>query len=277
MVERWGTNRMVGCYVSSLPVDAMKSLAGFPDVSTITRIFAAEVNLKAFPTFSRSGRQQDTIKFLDDFHKVCKWNNWIDERRKKEIFLLSLEGAADRWVTNFKAKDEAKFAELTFDNDLDNSLISAFKKKFVTNYWKEVYLKQYEEYRQSLNEISLEYLETKCYLLQKANLSKEEKPVKQQIRDILNGLVPQVYQFCDHAIKDPYRKDIKESPKTIDGLETIFAWAEECLYTIYNTISYKSDHVASVAQPQVVRSTQPVYTVVQRNDSNMNHTNEKPD
>ncbi|KAI8327682.1 hypothetical protein BD560DRAFT_442042 [Blakeslea trispora] len=176
--------------------------------------------------------------------------------------LVESKGAADRWVTNFKAKDEAKFAELTFDNDLDNSLISAFKKKFVTNYWKEVYLKQYEEYRQSLNEISLEYLETKCYLLQKANLSKEEKPVKQQIRDILNGLVPQVYQFCDHAIKDPYRKDIKESPKTIDGLETIFAWAEECLYTIYNTISYKSDHVASVAQPQVVRSTQPVYTVV---------------
>lgn len=28
-VERWGTDRMVGCYVSSLPVEAMKSLAGF--------------------------------------------------------------------------------------------------------------------------------------------------------------------------------------------------------------------------------------------------------
>ncbi|KAG1567653.1 hypothetical protein G6F47_009448 [Rhizopus delemar] len=29
MVGRWGTDRMVGCYVSSLPVEAMKSLAGF--------------------------------------------------------------------------------------------------------------------------------------------------------------------------------------------------------------------------------------------------------
>lgn len=28
-VGRWGTDRMVGCYVSSLPVEAMKSLAGF--------------------------------------------------------------------------------------------------------------------------------------------------------------------------------------------------------------------------------------------------------
>lgn len=33
MVGRWGTDRMVGCYVSSLPVDAMKSLAGFPVAS----------------------------------------------------------------------------------------------------------------------------------------------------------------------------------------------------------------------------------------------------
>ncbi|CEI94485.1 hypothetical protein RMCBS344292_08695 [Rhizopus microsporus] len=30
MVGRWGTDRMVGCYISSLPVEAMKSLAGFP-------------------------------------------------------------------------------------------------------------------------------------------------------------------------------------------------------------------------------------------------------
>lgn len=29
MVGRWGTDRMVGCYVSSLPVEAMKCLAGF--------------------------------------------------------------------------------------------------------------------------------------------------------------------------------------------------------------------------------------------------------
>ena len=33
MVGRWGTDRMVGCYISSLPVDAMKSLAGFPVVA----------------------------------------------------------------------------------------------------------------------------------------------------------------------------------------------------------------------------------------------------
>jgi hypothetical protein len=30
MVGRWGTDRMVGCYISSLPVEAMKCLAGFP-------------------------------------------------------------------------------------------------------------------------------------------------------------------------------------------------------------------------------------------------------
>jgi hypothetical protein len=30
MVGRWDTDRMVGCYISSLPVEAMKSLAGFP-------------------------------------------------------------------------------------------------------------------------------------------------------------------------------------------------------------------------------------------------------
>ncbi|CEJ05561.1 hypothetical protein RMCBS344292_19499 [Rhizopus microsporus] len=30
MVGRWSTDRMVGCYISSLPVEAMKSLTGFP-------------------------------------------------------------------------------------------------------------------------------------------------------------------------------------------------------------------------------------------------------
>ncbi|CEJ05409.1 hypothetical protein RMCBS344292_19351 [Rhizopus microsporus] len=30
MVGRWSTDRMVGCYISSLPVEAMQSLAGFP-------------------------------------------------------------------------------------------------------------------------------------------------------------------------------------------------------------------------------------------------------
>ena len=29
MVGRWGTDRMIGCYVISLPVEAMKSLSGF--------------------------------------------------------------------------------------------------------------------------------------------------------------------------------------------------------------------------------------------------------
>ncbi|CEP12537.1 hypothetical protein [Parasitella parasitica] len=29
MAERWGMDCMVGCYISSLPLDAMKSLAGF--------------------------------------------------------------------------------------------------------------------------------------------------------------------------------------------------------------------------------------------------------
>ncbi|CAO3682377.1 unnamed protein product [Rhizopus microsporus] len=30
MVSRWGTDPMVGCYISSLPVELMKGLAGFP-------------------------------------------------------------------------------------------------------------------------------------------------------------------------------------------------------------------------------------------------------
>ncbi|CEI86180.1 hypothetical protein RMCBS344292_00624 [Rhizopus microsporus] len=29
-VGKWGTDRMVGCYISSLPMGAMKSLAGSP-------------------------------------------------------------------------------------------------------------------------------------------------------------------------------------------------------------------------------------------------------
>ena len=29
MVGRWGTDRMVGCYMSTLPLEAMKSLSGF--------------------------------------------------------------------------------------------------------------------------------------------------------------------------------------------------------------------------------------------------------
>ena len=44
MVGRWGTDRMVGCYISSLPVEAMKSLSLCKNLWCLTLLFTATRN-----------------------------------------------------------------------------------------------------------------------------------------------------------------------------------------------------------------------------------------
>lgn len=100
-------------------------------------------------------------------------------------------------ASNLKNKEKEAFRRLSFDDGSTDSLVGRFKQKFITIHWQELCLKQYEEYKQGLNETSLEYLEMKRYLLQRINVSSDGKPEKQQVRDVLNGLVPQVYQLCD--------------------------------------------------------------------------------
>ncbi|KAI8328095.1 hypothetical protein BD560DRAFT_441933 [Blakeslea trispora] len=198
-------------------------------------VSSAEMNTKNAPLFSGAGRLQDPQKFLNEFNKAARWNNWMTDDRKKEIFDLCLEGAAERWIENLKNKNAITFKTMPFDDGKEESVVGYFKKKFVTDYWTENYIRQYEEYRQRLNETPLEYLETKQYLLKRANL-------------------PSVYQFCDKVIKDPYRSEIQTSLSTIDGLEKLLLWDEQCLYTSYKLGDLKTEHVLPIPQnyPQTV-------------------------
>ncbi|KAI8366175.1 hypothetical protein BD560DRAFT_471948 [Blakeslea trispora] len=212
----------------------------------------AEMNTKAAPLFTGSGLYQDPLKFLEKFNKAARWNNWCQEDRKKEIFILCFEGAAERWVSNLKYKDHEKFKLLPFDDGTENSIIGQFKKKFVTEQWREIYLKQYEEYRQGHHETPLEYLENKRFLLQRACLVANDKSDKQQVRDVLNGLDPKVYQFCDQAMKDPYRSEIREDVKNLDGLKKLLVWAE----------AFQTDHLVQPPTTTFVQTEKSVCSVM---------------
>lgn len=49
-------------------------------------VCAGETNSRKAPMLSGSGRSQDPLKFIEDFEKAARWNNWLTDDRKKETF-----------------------------------------------------------------------------------------------------------------------------------------------------------------------------------------------
>jgi hypothetical protein len=108
-------------------------------------IATGESNNRNPPSFSGAERHQDPLKFIEDFDKVARWNNWRSDGRKKETFTLCLTGHAERWATNHLMKDEELFKQLAFDEKTDDSILAKFKKEYITDDWYETYTKQYED------------------------------------------------------------------------------------------------------------------------------------
>lgn len=74
-------------------------------------------------------------------------------------------------------------------------------------------------------------MEIKRYLMQRADPTGTERTVKQQVRDILKGLLPQVRNFCEKKLKDPFSTTTAKSTlETFEGLEKLLRWAEGCMY-----------------------------------------------
>lgn len=189
-----------------------------------------EENNKTVPTFSGSARAQDPLKFIEDFQKAAKWNNWRTDERKKETFLMCLNGHAERWVKNHLMADKEMFKVLEFEPESGEGLLSLFKEQYVTEDWYELYTKEYEDRKQSSQETPLEYLEAKRDLFQRAGPECGERSKKQQVRDIMKGLVPQVAKFCDQKLKDPFNQAARTTAVTVEGVEKLLKWAEQCLY-----------------------------------------------
>ncbi|KAI8347871.1 hypothetical protein BD560DRAFT_427714 [Blakeslea trispora] len=76
---------------------------------------AGEINNKTPPSFSGTGELQDPLLFIEQFDRTAKWNNWRDDGRLKELFMLCLTGHAKRWAKNHITNDAEKFESMTFD------------------------------------------------------------------------------------------------------------------------------------------------------------------
>lgn len=94
-----------------------------------------EENNKTVPTFSGLARAQDPLKFIEDFQKAAKWNNWRTDERKKETFLMCLNGHAERWVKNHLMSAKETFKALKFEPDSGEGLLSLFKEQCITENW----------------------------------------------------------------------------------------------------------------------------------------------
>lgn len=214
-------------------------------------VATGETNTRSPPMFSGTGRTQDPLRFLEDFEKVSKWNNWRTDERKKETFLLCLTGHAERWMKNHLMNDMKTFETLLYDDGTENCILSKFKENYITEEWYELYTKHYEERTQTNEETPLEFMEIKRYLMQRAGPDCIDRTEKQKVRDIMKGLLPQVRIFCEKKLKDPFNKEAKKTLDGLDGLEKLLRWAESCLYEDRKVLNVTSDEENIVGSTSV--------------------------
>lgn len=228
---------------------------------------AGETNNRTPPTFSGTGTTQDPLRFLEDFEKVSKWNNWRTDERKKETFLLCLTGHAERWVKNHLMSKLDEFNKLAFENDTDDCLLKKFKNQYITEDWYEIYTKQYEDRIQVNEETPTEYMEVKRYLFQRAGTECEDRTEKQQVREIMKGLLLQVRTFCEKKLKDPFNAAAKKNMDNLEGLEKLLKWAESCLYEDKKVLALQSIQESEVGLP--------IMSIMRRNGNGHNNEFEK--
>lgn len=198
-------------------------------VPTPTYLSRDLTKFKEPPTFSGSGNTQDPLEFLYMFERAAFWNNWKTKERRKEMFVICLTGQAKWWVQN-NIINEAEYPNWPFEKEGEvEGLLNKFKTKYVTDKWYELYIQQYEDRKQQIGETPTEYLEIKRYLFQRSGQDVNERSVKQQVRDVMKGLLPEVFKFCEQKIKDPFDTRAKQTLESFDTVAKLLKWAENCL------------------------------------------------
>ncbi|KAI8340962.1 hypothetical protein BD560DRAFT_428098 [Blakeslea trispora] len=193
-------------------------------------VTTGETNFKEAPKFSGMASSQDPMLFIESYKRVAKWNNWKSDERLKEMFLLNLVGLADTWAEN-NIKNDPNYEAMPFEDTKDNEgLLTKFRERYVTEDWLEIYVQQYEDRRQDDEELPTEYLEHKRYLFQRTGDYQVDVKDKQQIREVIKGLRPEVAKFCEMKTKDPFNTEAKKAMDSFEGLTKLLMWAETCLY-----------------------------------------------
>lgn len=101
----------------------------------------------------------------------------------------------------------------------------------------------------------MEYMEVKRYLYGRASPEGNDRTEKQQAREIMKGLLPQVRLFCERKLKDLFNAAAKSTLDTLDGVKKLL----NCMYEDRKVLAI-NDHRAN-------ESALPV-TVVKRYDGN---------
>ncbi|KAG0904855.1 hypothetical protein G6F33_012611 [Rhizopus arrhizus] len=170
-------------------------------------IVAGETSIKSPPTFTGSGfsDMEDPLKFLEDFKEAAIWNNWVLDSRKKELFYRCLKGHAKDWYVG-EIMEMPNYSGLAFDAPRnESSVVSRFKKKFVTPRWYLKYEERFDERVQGVNEPVSQYVCAKRALYHKANYNKGlDKTEKQLVQDVRKGLLPVLKKACWDWENSPY-------------------------------------------------------------------------
>ncbi|KAI9328817.1 hypothetical protein BD770DRAFT_449744 [Pilaira anomala] len=181
------------------------------------------------------------------------------------MFIICLTGQAEWWMQNHIINDD-KYHELPFEQEGEvKGLLDKFKEKYVTDEWYELYTQQYEDRKQLVGETPTEYFEVKRYLFQRSGQDTQERSVKQQVRDITKGLLPEVTKFCDLKLKDPFDTRIKQTMESFDSVAKLLKWAENCLFDEKKALV--SQHATITTSKEVV----PVHNVTRRPNTNNNN------
>lgn len=102
----------------------MSVLILYKDSNKQITVASGETNNRNAPTFTGTGQSQDPLKFLEEFDKAAKWNNWRSDERRKEVFMLCLDGHAERWLKNHLMNNAENFKNMDFDNGSEDCLLA---------------------------------------------------------------------------------------------------------------------------------------------------------
>ncbi|KAI8354542.1 hypothetical protein BD560DRAFT_438297 [Blakeslea trispora] len=163
-----------------------------------------ENNLRSIASFLGSNGHQDPLLFLEEFIVAAKWSNWAVEDRKEEFFVASLNGNAKLWAQTKFLNDPERYKNMAFDEDKENalSLVSPFKQKYLTSKWRERYPEQFENRKQLPNESPMTYFKNKRYLFIRAGDACADITLKMQIRDTMDG-VEELLQYAEECDLEP--------------------------------------------------------------------------
>ncbi|KAI8874637.1 hypothetical protein K501DRAFT_315797 [Backusella circina FSU 941] len=209
-------------------VSPMISQVRFPLNDNTIVVASNETSIRSPPVFSGYGNHADPLKFLKGFRDAAAWNNWITEKRKKDLFVRCMQGyAQDRIEFNFDTSYDS-FNEMPFDDSTERSLVKRFKREFVSPEWLERYEMEYKNRKQLKGESPWKYMHIKRTLLKHYDpYTVQKKSEELIVAEIRRGLLPEVKSLVDAFELNPALPSEDRRIKTYAGLEGVLRWIEK--------------------------------------------------